>query len=176
MQVRSLASLSGLGIQHCCKLQPRSQMWLRSIVAMAVANSGSCSSNSMPSQELSYAIRAAINTFLKKKKKKSVNSIRLRSFSLFQLMLCAVCKSGTVAISAPGQESQGAITCLRAYGCVSYNLNSCLWEATGPGSEFLHLYLCQWIMRSQRIQVLIVWIPIHLGLWFIFLQECLKNV
>ena len=37
VQVRSLASLSGLRIQHCHKLQRRSKMRLRSSVAVAVA-------------------------------------------------------------------------------------------------------------------------------------------
>ena len=45
MQVRSLASLSGLRIQHCHELWCRSQMQLRSGIAMA----GSCSSYWTPS-------------------------------------------------------------------------------------------------------------------------------
>ena len=36
MQVLSLASFSGLGILRCCELWCRSQMWLRSQVAVAV--------------------------------------------------------------------------------------------------------------------------------------------
>ena len=42
--VRSLASLSGLRIWCCCELRCRSQMWLVSCVAVAVAVTGSCSS------------------------------------------------------------------------------------------------------------------------------------
>ena len=49
-QVQSLALLSGLGIQHCCKLWCRSKKRFRSGVAVAVAQAGSCSSNSSPSQ------------------------------------------------------------------------------------------------------------------------------
>ena len=49
MQVGYLASLSGLRIWHCCELQRRSQMWLRSGVAVAVAQAGSCSSDMTPS-------------------------------------------------------------------------------------------------------------------------------
>ena len=49
MQVRSLASLSGLRIQHCCKLRARSQMGLRLWIAVAMAQAGSCSSGSTPS-------------------------------------------------------------------------------------------------------------------------------
>ena len=37
MQVRSLALLSGLRIQHCYELQCRSQTWFGSGVAVAVA-------------------------------------------------------------------------------------------------------------------------------------------
>ena len=36
MWVPSLASLSGLKIQHCCELWCRWQMWLTSLVATAV--------------------------------------------------------------------------------------------------------------------------------------------
>ena len=36
MRVQSLASLSGLRIQHCCELWYRSQMQLRSHIAVAV--------------------------------------------------------------------------------------------------------------------------------------------
>ena len=55
MQVPSLASLSGLRIQHCHELWWRSQTWLRALVAVAVALAlamavaGSCSSDSTPS-------------------------------------------------------------------------------------------------------------------------------
>ena len=49
MQVRSLASLSGLRIRHCRELWCRSQRRLRSHVAVAVVQAGSCSSNLSPS-------------------------------------------------------------------------------------------------------------------------------
>ena len=45
LQVRSLASLSKLRIQHCCELWCKSQTWLRSVVAQV----SSYSSNSTPS-------------------------------------------------------------------------------------------------------------------------------
>ena len=48
MQVQSLASLYGLRIQRGCKLQHESQMGLRSHIAVAVVQAGSCSSNSTP--------------------------------------------------------------------------------------------------------------------------------
>ena len=43
--VRSLTSVSGLGIWGCCELWCRSQMWLGSCVAVAVASAGSYSSD-----------------------------------------------------------------------------------------------------------------------------------
>ena len=49
MRVRSLALLSGLRIQCCCELWCRSQVQLRSHVAAAIVQAGSCSSNSTPS-------------------------------------------------------------------------------------------------------------------------------
>ena len=45
LQVRSLASLSGLRIQHCCEPWRRSQTRLRSGIAVAVAQGGICSSD-----------------------------------------------------------------------------------------------------------------------------------
>ena len=44
-RVRSLASLSGLRIWHCLELWCRSQMWLRSCVAVALVQAGGYSSN-----------------------------------------------------------------------------------------------------------------------------------
>ena len=44
-QVRSLASLGGLGIGHCCELWCGSPTWLRSSIAVAVEWAGSCSSH-----------------------------------------------------------------------------------------------------------------------------------
>ena len=48
MQVPSLALLSRLRIRRCPELWCRSQTWLRSCVAVAVAVAGSHSSNSTP--------------------------------------------------------------------------------------------------------------------------------
>ena len=69
MQVQSLASLSGLRIQPCCKLQRRSQMWLVSAVAVAVAQAGRCSSDSSPSPGISICCMCGPKN--KKKKKKN---------------------------------------------------------------------------------------------------------
>ena len=49
MLVQSLTSLIGLRIWHCHELWCRSQMQLISCVAVAVAQAGSCSSDSTPS-------------------------------------------------------------------------------------------------------------------------------
>ena len=68
MKVRSLASLRGLRIWRCrelwCRLQPRTsgsvEMILTSsicVVAMAVAQAGSCSSNSAPSPGMSICLK-----------------------------------------------------------------------------------------------------------------------
>ena len=61
-QVRSLAVLSGLRIQHCCELWRRSQMWLRSCVAVAVAQVGSCRSDLTPSLGTSICWRCKCQT------------------------------------------------------------------------------------------------------------------
>ena len=72
LQVRSLASLSGLRIQHCCELWYRSQMRLGSCVAVTVAQASSCSSEETTS----------LGTFLgcgpKKQKIKIKNEDRVR--------------------------------------------------------------------------------------------------
>ena len=48
-RVRSLASLSGLRIWRCHELWCRSQTWVRSGVAVAMAEASTCSSDSTPS-------------------------------------------------------------------------------------------------------------------------------
>ena len=57
MQVQPLALLSGLGIQHCCDLWCRLQMWLESHVAVAVVWAGSCGSDLTPSLGISICRR-----------------------------------------------------------------------------------------------------------------------
>ena len=68
MQVWILTLLRGLRIQRCCKPQHRSQMWLRSSVAMVVAVAGSCSSDLTPSLGTSICCGCS-----RIKKKKSVD-------------------------------------------------------------------------------------------------------
>ena len=65
-RVRSLASLSGLRIRHCHELWGRSQTWLGSGVAVAVAQAGGYSSYSTPSLGTSICHRCSP----KKQKKK----------------------------------------------------------------------------------------------------------
>ena len=60
MWIWSLALLTALRIWHCCKVQCRSQMWLRSSVAVAVVQASSCSYDSTPAQELQYAPGVAL--------------------------------------------------------------------------------------------------------------------
>ena len=66
--VPSLATLSGLRIQHCRELWYKSQMWLGSGVAVAVVSS--YSSDSTSSRRTPYAAGAAFKGQKTKKKKK----------------------------------------------------------------------------------------------------------
>ena len=59
LQVRSLASLSGLRIQHCCELWCRSQMQLGSDVAVAAAQVRGYSSHLTPNLGTSRCCRCS---------------------------------------------------------------------------------------------------------------------
>ena len=59
-QVRSLASLSGLRVQHCSELWCRSQTRFGSGVAVAVVEASRYSSNSAPSLGTSIGVGAAL--------------------------------------------------------------------------------------------------------------------
>ena len=84
MQIQSLASLlSGLRIWRCCKLQLRSQIQLRSGIAVAVAVAGGYCSDLTPSLETSYAVGVALQRqktkkikIKQKKKKQKQNKIQ----------------------------------------------------------------------------------------------------
>ena len=65
-----LASLSGLRIQPCCKLQPRSKIQLGYLVAVTVVLAGSCSSDSTPSQGTSICHKFGHRRKEKKKERK----------------------------------------------------------------------------------------------------------
>ena len=73
-RVQSLASLSGLRIQHCRELWCRSQMQLGSGTAVAVVLAWSCSSDSAPSLGTSICCGWG-----PKKKKKIFNKIKNKS-------------------------------------------------------------------------------------------------
>ena len=60
IQVQSLASFSGLRIRHSHKLQHRSQMQLRSSVAMAEAQGSGAALIQPLTRELPYAAGAAV--------------------------------------------------------------------------------------------------------------------
>ena len=70
LQVQSQALLHGLRIWGCCELWFRSQKWLRSCTAVAVA--GSCSSNSTLSLGTSICCRCGPKKQKKQKKSSSV--------------------------------------------------------------------------------------------------------
>ena len=59
-RVRSLASLSGLRIWHCCELWCRLKTWLGSCITVAVVQAGSCSSNATLVWELPSAMGVAL--------------------------------------------------------------------------------------------------------------------
>ena len=69
LQVRSLASLGGLRIQHCCELWCGWQMWLKSLVALAVVLASGYSSGWTPSLGTSICAMGAALEKAKKPKK-----------------------------------------------------------------------------------------------------------
>ena len=73
MQVQSLASLSGLGIQHCLKLQQSSQIWLGYGMAVAVEQSSNCSSDLSPSLGISICRRGGPKKFKKERERERGN-------------------------------------------------------------------------------------------------------
>ena len=92
MQVRSLASLNGLRIQPCHELWGGSQIWLRShiAVAVAVAWSSSCSSNSTPSLGTSICCRCGPKKQTKKISMKQIYAVVLPGTTVL-LALVSIC-------------------------------------------------------------------------------------
>ena len=93
-EVGSLALFSGLRIQHCCDLWCRSQMWLRSCVAVAVGQDRIYSSNSTPSLGTSICYGCGPKKAKKTKKEKVHHLvIFIFTFSLnffsFHITLCS---------------------------------------------------------------------------------------
>ena len=77
VRVQSLASFSRLKIRCCHELWYRSQTCLRSFVAVAVVQAGSCSSDSTPSLGTSICCRNGPKK--KKKKRKQIEVITFGS-------------------------------------------------------------------------------------------------
>ena len=77
LQVRSLASFSGLRIQHCCGLWSGSRMRLGSGVAVALAWAGGYSSGWTPS--LGTSMCRGCSPKKDRRQKKKVRQILLRS-------------------------------------------------------------------------------------------------
>ena len=79
MQVQSLLSLSGLKIWPCRKLKHRSQLWLRSGIALAVASAA-------PIWSLAWELPYAPDGALKRKKIQSnivvVNSYKVETIQM----------------------------------------------------------------------------------------------
>ena len=73
LEVRSLASLRGLRNWHCRELWYRSQTQLGSYIAVAVAQSGSCSSNSTPGLGTSILCGGSPKKSKKKERKRKKN-------------------------------------------------------------------------------------------------------
>ena len=71
------ALLSGLSTQHCCELWCRSQTRLRPCVAMAVAQAGSCSSETTPNLGTSMCCKCDPKKEEEKEKKKNICWIKL---------------------------------------------------------------------------------------------------
>ena len=70
LRVRSLASLSGLRIQHCRELRCRSQTGLGPCIAVAVVQAGSSAPIQALAWEFSYAEGMALKKDKEKKRKK----------------------------------------------------------------------------------------------------------
>ena len=70
-------SLSLLRIWRCHELQHKSKMWLRSGVAVTVAQASSCSSDSAPIPELPYATSATIKRNKTNKQKNKIEEFLL---------------------------------------------------------------------------------------------------
>ena len=100
-EVRSLASLSGLRIRHCCELWCRSQTKLRSYVAVAVAVVSSCSSNSTPTLRKSICCR-----YSPKKQNKHTHTNPKKQAAVWQYFRCTlyVCHSVDMALNLKMQN------------------------------------------------------------------------
>ena len=65
-----VALLSGLWIQRCHELWCRSQLWLGSVIAVAVTQDSSCSSDSTPSLGTSICLRGSPKNHKRERERK----------------------------------------------------------------------------------------------------------
>ena len=101
--------LNGLRIWHYYKLQHRMQMWLGSGIAVAVAQAGSCISNSVPRLGTSICCRCGPK---KEKKKKEFDlkldltsiQINLAIFEKLENMVCSVLNHGLLCQGITQQQ------------------------------------------------------------------------
>ena len=123
-QVRSLASLSGLRIWCFCELWCRLQTRLSSLIAVAVAWTGSCSSHSTPS--LGTSVCLGCSKKIKDKKKKTSPKR-----SLFFVCLLGVFwpQLQHMGVLTPRIESELQL------GCKSNNAGSLTYDCAVPGME-----------------------------------------
>ena len=121
MWVRSLAPLSGLGIQLCHELWCQSQMWLGSWVAVASMQASSCSSNSTPRVETSLFRRCGPK---KKKKEKKYIWEENPNICITELLFFFFFFGCPTANGVPGQGSDLSHCCdlhLRGHNARSFN-------------------------------------------------------
>ena len=83
LEVRSLASLRGLRNWHCRELRYRSQTQLGSYIAAAVAQSGSCSSNSTPGLGTSILCGGSPKKSKKKERKRKKKSPSIQNVYIY---------------------------------------------------------------------------------------------
>ena len=76
-QVQSLASLSGLRIQHCHELWCRSEIRLGSLIAVAVTQAGGYSSDLNPSLGTSICHRCGPKKVKRQKRKEKKERMKL---------------------------------------------------------------------------------------------------
>ena len=124
MQVRSLASRSGLRIRCCLKLGCMLQTWLGSRVAVAVAVASSCSSESTPSLGTSICCGCGSKKQKRKKRRKegNINVSRNSSWPRKFSKMPSVKDPQGMAVKAGSQTSESTeplITSVSFHFCIS---------------------------------------------------------
>ena len=106
MWVQSLALLSGLRIWYCQELWCRSQMWLRSHVAVAVVKVGSCSSNLTPSLGTFIGLGCSPKKAEQNKTKQKWGSTKPWNF---WALACLFCSSAVSSVWSEGMVGCSSI-------------------------------------------------------------------